>query len=283
MKSIPFSALIGLAGVADDEDPKAKRWGHFFEVPMLLLAIWIIVEWYLEAKGAYPESWAAITNCVVWVFFVIETSLLCYLVKDKKRYLLSNWINLLIIAIGVPILWDTQPYTGALRSLRVLLLLGILLEMSGTVRQILARNHLGLTLLVTFFVVLMAGATLAAIDPSIDNPWEGIWWAWVTVTTVGYGDVVPESPQGKIFGAILMVLGLGLFSMMTANFSAFLVARQEEELIEKEEEFVSQERLAIEKLEKIEERLENLERGLTELLQRDSPDRNHDSTERDST
>lgn len=283
MKSIPFSALIGLFGVANDEDPKAKRWGHFFEVPMLLLAIWIIIEWYLEAKGSYPESWAAVTNWVVWIFFVIETGLLCYLVKDRKRYLMSNWINLLIIAIGVPILWDAQPYTGALRSLRVLLLLGILLEMSGTVRQILARNHLGLTLLVTFFVVLMAGATLAAIDPSIDNPWEGIWWAWVTVTTVGYGDVVPESPQGKFFGAILMVLGLGLFSLMTANFSAFLVARQEEELIEKEEEFVSQEKLAIEKLERIEQRLDNLEQGLTQLLQRDSPGKEHDSSEKDST
>lgn len=281
MKSIPLSALIGLAGVASDEVPKAKRWGHFFEVPMLLLAIWIIVEWYLEAKGSYPETWAAVTNLVVWLFFVIETGLLCYLVKDRKRYLMSNWINLLIIAIGVPILWDAQPYTGALRSLRVLLLLGILLEMSGTVRQILARNHLGLTLLVTFFVVLMAGATLAAIDPSIDNPWEGIWWAWVTVTTVGYGDVVPESPQGKFFGAILMVLGLGLFSLMTANFSAFLVARQEEELIEKEEEFVSQEMLAIEKLERIEKRLDNLERGLSQLLQRDSSDENPESTDGD--
>ncbi len=51
------------------------------------------------------------------------------------------------------------------------------------------------------------------------------------MTTVGYGDTVPESPQGKTFGGLLMILGLGLFSLITASLSAFLIAR-EEELIE---------------------------------------------------
>ena len=273
-------SFVGLAGVAQDERLRARNWGRFFEAPMLFIAVWIIIEWYLSAKGQYPERWTVITNWVIWLFFLIETSLLTCMVRDKRRYLTTNWINLLIIAVGVPLLWNNQPYTGALRSLRILLLLGIFLEMSSTIRQMLRANNIGITLLASLVVVVMAGTSIAVIDPAIDSPWDGIWWAWVTVTTVGYGDIVPESPQGKVFGGLLMILGLGLFSLMTASFSAFLITREEEKvvkqgesLMEKEEEFlekereaISQETEALEKLESIEARLANLETGLDRLM-----------------
>lgn len=260
--------MIGLAGVADHETPRAKRWGMFFEAPMLLLAIWIVAEWYLTAKDAYPIEWAAVTNRVILVFFVVETLLLAFLVRDTKYYLRTNWMNLLIIVMGIPLLWHEQPYAGALRALRILLLFGILVEMSSTTRAMLRRNHIGLTLFVAAIIIIMAGTSMAAIDPAIETPWDGIWWAWVTVTTVGYGDIVPESPQGKFFGGLLMILGLGLFSLITASFSAFLIAREEEELIEQEKEVVTEEERAIAKLERIENRLENLERDLGELIKR---------------
>lgn len=249
---------------------------------MLLLAIWIIIEWYLSAKGAYPIEWEAITNWVIWGFFVVETMVLSSLVRDKRRYLLSNWINLLIIAIGIPLLWQENPYAGALRGLRILLLLGFLVEMSSTIRAVLAKNNVGLTLLVSLIIIVMAGTSIAAIDPAIETPWDGIWWAWVTVTTVGYGDLVPESPYGRIFGGVLMVLGLGLFSLITASFSAFLIAREEEEvlqeeerligkeeaLIAKEEAVVTEEMRALAKIEDVERRLEQLEKTLSKLVDR---------------
>lgn len=260
--------MIGLAGVADHETLRAKRWGMFFEAPMLLLAIWIVAEWYLIANDSYSHQWATITNRVILVFFVLETVLLATRVRDTKFYLRTNWMNILIILMGIPLLWHEQPYAGALRALRILLLFGILVEMSSTTRAMLRRNHIGLTLFVVAIIVIMAGTSIAAIDPAIETPWDGIWWAWVTVTTVGYGDIVPESPQGKIFGGLLMILGLGLFSLITASFSAFLIAREEEELIEQEKEVASEEAQAVAKLEKIEKRLESLEQNLSLLIDR---------------
>lgn len=247
---------------------------------MLFIAVWIIIEWYLTAKGEYPDHWTVITNWVIWLFFLVETTLLTCFVRDKRRYLATNWINLLIIAVGIPIIWDSQPYTGALRSLRILLLLGIFLEMSSTIRRMLRANNLGIALLTSLVVVVMAGTSIAVIDPAIDTPWDGIWWAWVTVTTVGYGDIVPESPQGKVFGGLLMILGLGLFSLMTASFSAFLITREEEKVIEREEtiiekeeallekerEAVGHEAAALERLARIEARLATLEGGLKRLV-----------------
>jgi len=284
-----LTSWIGLAGVDADEEPRASRWGDIFEAPMLALSVWIIMEWYLNAKDSYPESWAVATDRVIWLFFVLETVWLSWLVRDKRRYLLTNWVNLLVILVGVPMFWGNSFYIGALRSLRVLLLLGFLLEMSSTIRKTLAKNSLGPTLLVSLIIIVMAGIFIAAIDPAIQSPWDGIWWAWVTVTTVGYGDLVPESPQGRVFGGLLMVLGLGLFSLITATFSAFLIARDEEELIEKEERIlekgdeiiekegalleqeqsvVSEEGRIIERLSGMEERLEQLEGKLDRLIDR---------------
>lgn len=214
---------------------------------MLALSVWIIMEWYLSAQGSYPESWAAATDLVIWLFFVLETAWLSLLVRDKSRYLRTNWVNLLVILVGMPSFWGDSFHVGALRSFRLLLLLGFLVEMSSTIRKTLAKNSLGPTLFVSLIIVIMAGIFIAAIDPAIESPWDGIWWAWVTVTTVGYGDLVPESPQGRIFGGLLMVLGLGLFSLITATISALFVVREEEELIEKEELILKQEDEIIEK------------------------------------
>lgn len=281
MTRTSLPTLIGLAGIAEDETPLARRWGTYFEVPMLLLAIWIIAEWYLTVEGIYQEEWVVTTSRIIWLFFVIETILLCALVRDRRRYLLTNWMNLLIIAMGIPLLWHGQPYAGALRSLRVLLLLGLLIEMSSTTRAMLRRNHIGLTLFIAAIIILMAGTLMAGIDPAITTPWDGIWWAWVTVTTVGYGDIVPESPQGKVFGGILMLLGLGLFSLLTASFSAFLISREEEELIGREKEVAEEEERAIAKLESIETRLESLEQGLATLISRLPKDSSESSSDSD--
>lgn len=266
--SIPVTnVLIGLPGVADDERPVARRWGRHFDLPMILLAIWIMIEWYLAEKGLYPATLDRITDWSIWLFFVFETVLLTSLVENKFRYLRSNWMNLVIICAGLPLLWGGGTYAAALRSLRVLLIFPLLLTTSRTVRKVLARNHLGTTLLVALAFTLMSGMLIAGIDPSIDDIWEGFWWAWVTVATVGYGDVVPESAAGKVFGAVVIMFGVGFFSLLTASFSAYFVSRGEVEIEEEEIE-------EIYRLRDIEKRIESMEQTLQRIEDQLNEDRN---------
>ncbi len=258
MRASTLNSAIGLSGVAADETPRAQRWARFFEAPMILLAVWILVEWYVEAKGLYPHGVGVVTDWIIWLFFITETVTLTLMVRDKARYLRGNWMNILIIIMGIPILWGTETYAAGLRTLRMLIILPLLANTSSTVRRILMRNHLGTTLMITFLFTLMAGLLVAGIDPAIDTVWDGIWWAWVTVTTVGYGDIVPESAAGKVFGAVLILFGLGFFSLLTANFSAWFVAREEQEL--KEEEAAE-----LDELGRMEKRLEAMERTLARI------------------
>lgn len=255
MSPLNIQSIVGLAGVAENENIKAKRVGRQFEIPMLVVAIWIVIEWYANLKGVFPQTYAYITDLIIWLFFVTETLTLTYLTNDKLHYLRTNWINLLVIFMGLPVIWGVSSYAGILRSLRLLLLAAIFVNLSDTIRQVLSRNHLGITLVIAVIIVMLSGILIAGIDPNIKTIWDGLWWALVTVTTVGYGDVVPVSAAGKLFGALLILLGIGLFSLLTASFSAFFVSKEEQ----KEKHIEKQ---TLEKLNSIEKKLIELERTI---------------------
>jgi voltage-gated potassium channel len=76
--------------------------------------------------------------------------------------------------------------------------------------------------------VVVFGVVERLVDPgTFDNVWLGMWWAIQTVTTVGYGDVVPGSTAGKVIATFLMLGGLSLFAVVTgAITSAFVTQRQ---------------------------------------------------------
>jgi voltage-gated potassium channel len=270
--------LVGIAGVAPQENETARRWAARFELPMLFIVLWVPIQWYMEVEGVMSHPASRLGDWVIWLTFVVETSALSALVDDRRTYLSHNWMNLLIIIVGLPLIWDITPYAAMLRSLRLLLLLSLVLRFSSTLRLVLAHNRLGTTLAVSLVVIVMAGLLMSAIDPSVSSPWDGIWWAWVTVTTVGYGDIVPTTAAGKLFGALLILLGVGLFSLMTASFSSFFIGRdvsKVEQEIEKDVGRLQREEIDIHatiervgrSLSSVEARMEALERKEIQLNQ----------------
>lgn len=121
-------------------------------------------------------------------------------------------------------------------------------------------------MLATTIVILLAGLMMAALDPAIDSPWDGLWWAWVTISTVGYGDVVPTSPVGRALASIIILFGIGLFAMLTASFTAFFIREDEEKII-------SAEQAGHRRLTDIEHRLDTLNKKIDQLLDRDTTTR----------
>jgi hypothetical protein len=74
--------------------------------------------------------------------------------------------------------------------------------------------------------VVVFGVVERLIDPdTFDNVWLGMWWAIQTVTTVGYGDVVPGSTAGKVIASFLMLGGLSLFAVVTGAITSAFVAQ----------------------------------------------------------
>jgi voltage-gated potassium channel len=247
---------IGLGGVDTRENERARLWAKRLEWPMLLLAIWILLDWYLKAEGVDDPVLTRITDWFIWCCFTVELVVMLLLVDDRKRYLRQNWLNPVIILTGLPVLWGVELfYAGVLRSLRLLIMIGILFKVSQDLRNILARHQLGKTLGVALLFLVISGFLISGIDPAFKDPLDGIWWAWVTMTTVGYGDLVPSTTEGRLFGMLLILAGIGLFSMLTASFSVFFIERDEQEMVEKEDK-------NIQRLGRLESRLDRIEHQL---------------------
>jgi voltage-gated potassium channel len=118
-------------------------------------------------------------------------------------------------------------------------------------------------------VSLGAGFILYIIDPSIHSLTDGIWSAWVTMTHVGFGDVVPTSLLGRLFSAGLILFGLALFSLCTAILSVSLIGKNMDtwgdnvRQIEQETNRIeADENKILSELAKLHERMERLENVL---------------------
>ena len=88
------------------------------------------------------------------------------------------------------------------------------------------RGAMGVIVTATTVVVVAAGVVMHVLDdqeyPTI---WVGMWWAIQTVTTVGYGDVVPKDPQGRIVATLVMLEGTAFLAIITASITSTFVAR----------------------------------------------------------
>ena len=91
--------------------------------------------------------------------------------------------------------------------------------------ELFKLKNLGYLVLLAALVILVGGLILFLIDPNIHSPFDGIWSAWVTMTHVGFGDVVPISFFGRLLAAGLILFGLVFFSLFTALVSVALIGR----------------------------------------------------------
>jgi voltage-gated potassium channel len=115
-------------------------------------------------------------------------------------------------------------------------------------------------------IVVVAGAVLIRLldHDEYSNIWVGMWWALQTVTTVGYGDVTPKNPSGRIIAAFVMLQGIAFLAITTAAITSTFVARATKERDSARDADEDDAEVRIEaRLESIDQRLERLEKTLS--------------------
>jgi voltage-gated potassium channel len=242
---------LGLAGVGAHERAAARHWHRRFEWVLIPLAIWLPAQWLLESRGERSANLVMLVDWAVWALFVAETLTLSLLVHDRSTYLRGNWLNLAIIVLGFPLIWHGTPWIAVARMLRLLVVLSVALRVWGLLRGLLGRNQLGPIILVMIVATTLAGLLVAAIDPAFKSAADGIWWAWVTVTTVGYGDFAPLSLGGRLIAIVLMLGGVGFIALMSATLAEYFLEDEEREA----------RRLRKEILKRVHEQMTELERA----------------------
>lgn len=98
---------------------------------------------------------------------------------------------------------------------------------------ITARRAALLIGIATVLVTLVSGILMRWVDQTdFDNIWLGLWWAVQTVTTVGYGDTVPQTVAGRVLATLVMLTGIGFISVVTAAITAAFIESARRRLTE---------------------------------------------------
>lgn len=133
-----------------------------------------------------------------------------------------------------------------------------------------AKQSLVYLLTLAFAVTIASGFFLYLFDANIHTLFDGIWFAWVTMTQVGFGDVVPTSFLGRLLSAALILFGLAIFSLFTAILSATLIGKNMDvwgtdvRLLEQETNRIeTDENKILHELARLHERMASLEKQLS--------------------
>lgn len=121
------------------------------------------------------------------------------------------------------------------------------------------RRNLPNIAALTLLLVTVTGIAVHETDPTrFPNPWRGLWFAIVTVTTAGYGDTFPTSPVGRVIASFLMIVGIGFFGLATASIAGHFVNQDAED---KHRQATDKQDQILAELRRVHQRLDRLEAG----------------------
>ena len=245
--------------------------GKLFDVFLILLILLSVVGVILD-----PEQ----ETLLEWLFtaiFTIEYSLRVYSAPDRKKYILSFMGIVDLLAILPTYLMFIYPPIGGMIAIRVVRLIRIfrVLELSSYLRgaytmQIALRSSrpkITVFLLTISIIVILLGTVMYIVEGQkngFESIGRSIYWAITTLTTVGYGDIVPYTVFGKIIASFMMILGYAIIAVPTGIVSAEFAnqratKRQEEnqnEIIDKEDQIMKKEDQIIKQIKKLNQKID---------------------------
>jgi voltage-gated potassium channel len=185
------------------------------ELPLLVLAfamIPLLVGPFLWELSPEEEAIFVALDTFIWALFAIDLIVKVVVTPHRLAYLRRHWLEVLVVVV---------PFFRPLRLLRIFLF--------GSRAWAGMRRLVNVDFLLVYGVglVIVAATIVASVEigenASIQSFPDALWWAVVTITTVGYGDMVPVTVAGRAMAFVLMLGGIAFFSGVTANLASFLV------------------------------------------------------------
>jgi voltage-gated potassium channel len=223
-------AWIGLAGVDPDDNQRAKYWERRLHGVMVAIALLAVPAYFLETAEASPvvHQIAHVLDIVIFVAFLSEAVWMTHVSNYPVRYLGDNWLNVVILLASIAsVLGASTGWVAMVRMMRVTVAGLVMVRTIAGFGMLFTRRGAPILVGAAFLVLLSAGAILYWVEPTIDNYWDGLWLAFVTGMTIGYGDVIPTTGAARAVAAGVGLIGVALVTLFTASVVSFFVGGDE--------------------------------------------------------
>ncbi len=209
----------------------------FLNILILFLSIYVLIALMVDTFIRLPHEVSHLLHVIdnfICGVFLVDFFKRFLKAKDKLQFMKWGWIDLIS---SIP----TLEFMRTGRTLRLIRLLRILRAFRSTmhlVKFVFKNRTQGTLTAVTIIAILMVIFSSIAIlqvehDPhsNIKTAEDALWWSYVTVTSVGYGDKFPVTTEGRVLAAMLMTVGVGLFGTFTAYMASWFIEQTKNESI----------------------------------------------------
>ena len=239
------------------------RSGKIFDIILLITIIVSVIGVMLDSDKQINQKYGNTLLIAEWIFtifFTIEYLIRIYCSRSKKKYVFSTMGIVDLLSIIPTYLTIFYAPIGSLIDIRVMRLIRIfrIFQLSkylrsGHTMQLALRSSrpkIIVFILYISLIVIVLGTLMYIVEGQqngFENIPKSIYWAVVTLTTVGYGDVVPITTLGKTVAVFIMMLGYAIIAVPTGIVSSELTKnrtaqlKNQDEILEKEEESISKE------------------------------------------
>jgi len=225
--------LLGIAGVPPGEEPRAYAWEKRLHAVMIAIALISLLAFYLT-EFSHSHELFAIGHLLEWAIFVgfsLELVWMTAICKQKIRYLRSNWLDVLIVlCAGLALVGVETEWVALGRLLRLATVALLLTRAMRPMRTLFSPGGLPYVAVLAVAVFLVGGGVFYWLEPTVRSYADGLWLAFVTAATIGYGDLVPTTTASRLFAVLITMVGLTLFSLVTASVAAFFIGEDEKML-----------------------------------------------------
>ena len=259
--------------------------GKAFDVVLLAAIVISVIGVMLDSDKDIHQKYGSILALSEWlftIFFTIEYALRIYCAPNRRKYIFSTMGIIDLLSIIPTYLVGFYAPIGSLIDIRIMRVIRIFRIFkltpylrSGHTMQIALRSSRPKIIVFILYISLMVvilGTLMYIIEGQqngFDNIPKSIYWAVVTLTTVGYGDVVPITTVGKTVAVFIMMLGYAIIAVPTGIVSSELsksrkdkeLLKNQDEILQKDEQIIFQEKKILEKLDILEKRIEEINKG----------------------
>jgi voltage-gated potassium channel len=202
----------------NDVRPIERRLQSFFDVVTAVAAVVTLPVVIVLARDPSPAvaEPVGVVNWICWSAFALELVVMLAVASDRRAWLRSRPITPVIVVL-------TLPVTAGLDVFRMVRLLRGRLA-HRVAEGVTTTEGLRNVALLTLLVVGFGGLAFAEIEPGVD-PGDGLYWAVTTVTTTGYGDIVPTTETGKSLAMVLMIVGAAFLAILTGAIAQRFIGR----------------------------------------------------------